>query len=265
MDTKTVATYLARIGAERPRDVGREALQYLQHCHLMKVPWENLSEFLDEPLVLEEDFILDKIVNRRRGGGCVELNAAFGALLSALGFPVWLIAARLFDEGGIGIPLDHGCLRVEAPEPYLVDIGIAGFSRRPLRLDDTAEQVNEMGRFQMVPAPCGDIDVHVNDQPRYRLELRPRELADFKVSSWWHLTSPTSRVKSENYPFVWLPTEDGQIMLHRRNFARQVNEDWLGETYENDQQTLAGYQEHFGLELDRVPDETRTTPWTEPI
>jgi N-hydroxyarylamine O-acetyltransferase len=265
VDDKMVDAYLARIGAERPLAANLEALQYLELRHLLTVPWENLALFLDEPFLLDEEFILDKIVTRRRGGGCIELNSAFGALLGALGFQVWLVPARLFYEGGIGVPYDHLCLRVEAPEPYLVDVGIAGFSRRPLRLDSTDEQADVVGKFQVLPAPYGDVDVHENGQPRYRVELRPRQLADFKVSLWWHLTCSASRVHSENYPFVWLPTEDGQIMLHHRNLARQVHEDWVGKTYADDRETLAGYQEHFGLALDRVPDQARLKPWTESL
>lgn len=265
MDEKTTDAYLERIGAERPRELNLESLATLYRRHQLTVPWENLGKFLDEPIVVDEDAIIDKIVRRRRGGGCIELNGGFGLLLRALGFHVDLLVARLFYDGGMGIPFDHLCLRVMMPAPYLLDAGIAGFSRVPLRMDDTEDQIDAMGRFRLVPAPDGDIDVHVDGKPRYRVEPRSRELEDFKVSLWWHLTSPISRVTSEDYPFVWLPTDDGQIMLHRRNFARERDGEWFGETYENDEQTLAAYEKHFGVVLDRVPDETGPAVWTRAV
>ena len=45
------------------------------------MPFENLSIHLDEPIVLEEAALVDKLVHRRRGGFCYELNGAFAALL----------------------------------------------------------------------------------------------------------------------------------------------------------------------------------------
>ncbi len=54
-----------------------------------------------------------KVVDARRGGFCYELNGAFAALLTALGFDVTLMQARVYDDTGRpGIPYDHLALRV---------------------------------------------------------------------------------------------------------------------------------------------------------
>lgn len=265
MDERTTDAYLARIGAERPSEINADSLRYLFQRHHRSVPWENLNKFLNEPILVDGDFFVEQIVTRKRGGGCLELNGAFAALLRSLGFPVQMLAARLFYDGGYGVPFEHLCLRVEAPEPYLVDLGLGGFSRTPLRFDSTEEQLDVMGRFQLVPTPEGDVDVLFNGNPRYRVELRPREIVDFKASMWWHLTSPTSAVAREDYPFCWLPTEDGQIMLHRKYMAKEANEVWSSETYETDEEILAGYEKHFGIVLDRVPDDHAPERWTIPV
>ena len=52
------------------------------------MPFENLDIHRGVPIELAEPALLDKIVRRRRGGFCCELNGAFSALLSALGFDV---------------------------------------------------------------------------------------------------------------------------------------------------------------------------------
>ena len=95
MQRADVDAYLARIGAARPERPSTEALQVLHAAHLRSVPFENLSIHLGEPVILDESALLDKIVGRRRGGFCYELNGLFAALLTALGFDVTLLAGRV--------------------------------------------------------------------------------------------------------------------------------------------------------------------------
>ena len=57
----------------------------MHRAHLMTVPFENLSIHLDEPISLAEADLVTKIITRRRGGFCYELNGAFALLLEALG------------------------------------------------------------------------------------------------------------------------------------------------------------------------------------
>ncbi|HKO85179.1 MAG TPA: arylamine N-acetyltransferase, partial [Actinomycetota bacterium] len=78
--------YLARIGGARPWRTDAATLRELQLRHLLTVPFENLSIHLGEPIVLDPEALVDKLVQRRRGGFCYELNGAFATLLAALGF-----------------------------------------------------------------------------------------------------------------------------------------------------------------------------------
>ncbi|HEV7629258.1 MAG TPA: arylamine N-acetyltransferase, partial [Streptomyces sp.] len=113
IDSSRTASYLARIGAERPALNDAEALRDLHRRHLLTVPFENLSVHLGEDIVLEAEALTGKIVEDRRGGFCYELNGAFAALLGALGYPVTLLAARVFGKDGRPGPLfDHLALRV---------------------------------------------------------------------------------------------------------------------------------------------------------
>ncbi len=112
MDDTLTRGYLARIGCPRPDRPDAGALRALHRAHQMAVPFENLSIHLGEPIVLTEAGLLAKIVTRRRGGFCYELNGAFGLLLEALGFGVERAAARVFGGGGFGPPFDHMALVV---------------------------------------------------------------------------------------------------------------------------------------------------------
>src|SRR5215472_10576938 len=113
MDNKTLAAYLDRIAVARPPVLDEAALGMLHRAHLLAVPFENLSIHLGEPISLDEDDLKGKIVGRRRGGFCYELNGAFAALLERLGARVRRVSARVFGaDGQLGPPFDHLALVV---------------------------------------------------------------------------------------------------------------------------------------------------------
>ncbi|MER6984012.1 arylamine N-acetyltransferase, partial [Streptomyces carpinensis] len=143
MNAAQVDAYLRRIGAEFPAAPTAAALRELHVRHLRTVPFENLSVHLGEEIVLEERRLLDKVVGSRRGGFCYELNGAFGALLTALGFEVTLLAARVYgEEGRLGIPHDHLALRVRTADggDWLADVGFGAHSHFPLAFGERGEQ-----------------------------------------------------------------------------------------------------------------------------
>ena len=84
MDARQVAAYLDRIGLPRPEHADAAALRALQLAHLHAVPFETLSVARGEPIVLTERALWEKLVERRRGGFCYELNGLFAWLLQEL-------------------------------------------------------------------------------------------------------------------------------------------------------------------------------------
>ena len=83
MDHDTVAAYLNRVGPVASAAGDAAGLRALHRAHQLAVPFENLSIHLGEPISLGEPDLIDKIVRRRRGGFCYELNGAFALLLEA--------------------------------------------------------------------------------------------------------------------------------------------------------------------------------------
>ncbi len=113
MDETTLEAYFGRLAVLRPHTADAVNLHVLHRAHQMRVPFENLSIHLSEPVLLAEDVLLDKIVTRRRGGFCYELNGAFAVLLEAMGAEVRRVAARVYGgDGQAGPPLDHMALVV---------------------------------------------------------------------------------------------------------------------------------------------------------
>ncbi|MFJ8074984.1 arylamine N-acetyltransferase [Streptomyces sp. NPDC096176] len=257
---QTVDAYLARIEGVRPRRADAAALRELQLRHLLTVPFENLSIHLGEPLVLEDRPLLDKIVGARRGGFCYELNGTFAALLRGLGYRVTLLQGRVFGDGSrLGIPYDHLALRVETEDgtgPWLADVGFGDHSHHPLLLGERGEQADPAGIFQVVEAPEGDLDVLRDGKPQFRLDTRPRELVDFEAGAWWHRTSPASHFTQSLV--CSLLTEEGRITLTGRKLVTTVRGERQERPLGGDDEVLAAYRKHFGLELDRVPEVRRT-------
>lgn len=255
MDDLIIEAYLTRIGATRPVRPDADSLRDLQLRHLRTVPFENLSIHLDEPISLEEDPLLDKLLRRRRGGFCYELNGAFAGLLRALGYDVTLLAARVHTPVGLGPPLDHMALRVELDEPWLADVGFGRFSHYPLRLDDRGDQSDPAGTFLMVDAGDGDIDVHLDGKPAYRIEPHSRQLRDFDAMSWWQGHSPQSHFARSLV--CSLLTAEGRVTLSGRTLVETEGTERTERVLESDRDVLAAYDQRFGFTLDQVPEVAR--------
>ncbi|MBC9726784.1 arylamine N-acetyltransferase [Streptomyces sp. TRM68367] len=270
MDSVQVDAYLRRLGAEHPDRPTSDVLRELHLRHLRTVPFENLSIHLGEEIVLEEKRLLDKLVGARRGGFCYELNGGFGVLLTALGFDVTLLAARVYGpDGRLGIPHDHIALRVRTEDggDWLADIGFGTHSHCPLAFGERGEQADPGGTFRIAeagpdragvrggsdPVGAGDLDVIRDGRREYRLEVRPRVLGDFVAGAWWHSTSPRSHF-TQSLVCSRITQDGGRITLSGRRLtvtaadgAKDVRE------LEEDEEVLAAYRERFGIELGEVP------------
>ncbi len=245
MDLETADRYLDRIGARRPAAPDAAALRELHRRHVEAVPFENLSIVLGEPVSLDEDALVDKIVHRRRGGFCYELNGAFAALLTALGYDVRLLAASVFGDGGTLTPaFDHLALLVELDERYLVDVGFGAHAVHPLRLDWPEAQEDPAGSFLVLDAPGGDVDVLQDGIPQYRAELRARRITDFARLAWWHANSPDSHFSTG--PRCSRATESGRVTIRGDRLIETVH-GVRTETVLAEDEILAAYEKHFGF------------------
>ncbi|MFE0540013.1 arylamine N-acetyltransferase family protein [Streptomyces sp. NPDC058891] len=269
MNSAQIDAYLRRIGVEHPAWPTVAVLRELHLRHLQTVPFENLSIHLGEGMVLDQKQLVDKVVGRRRGGICYELNGAFGALLKALGFDVTLLSARVYgEERLLGVPYGHLVLRVRTVDggDWLADVGFGAHSHYPLAIGERGEQPDPAGDFRVIESGADeagvrggggeradDLDVLWDDKPQYRLELRPRSLGDFAVAAWWNSTSPGSHfLRSLVCSRV---TEDaGRITLSgsRLTVTSPQGEKEMTDLA-SDAEVLGAYRERFGIELDRVP------------
>lgn len=254
MDTARTAAYLRRIGVDRPAAPTSSALRELHLAHLRSVPFENLAIHLGQEVQLTEQDLVAKVVDGRRGGFCYELNGAFAALLTALGFEVTLLQARVYgDEGRPGIPYDHLALRVrtEGGGDWLADVGFGTHSHFPLDLTARGDQADPGGTFRVAAAPGGDLDVVKDGKPQYVIDQRPRELADFAAGAWYHRTSPKSHFTRSTV--CTLVTDAGRVTLSGSKLTVTTGGERDVTELATDAEVLAAYEKHFGIVLDEVP------------
>ncbi|HEY4941318.1 MAG TPA: arylamine N-acetyltransferase [Rhizomicrobium sp.] len=126
--------YLARIGLDQRPPATLEGLTALHRAHLTAISYENIDVQLGRPVTIERPAIYDKIVGRRRGGWCYEMNGIFGWALGELGFRVSrATGAVMRAAAGDAKNGNHLVLRVELPQGiWLADVGFGDGPRDPV-------------------------------------------------------------------------------------------------------------------------------------
>lgn len=238
MDTNA---YLHRINHRGSLEPAAETLRALQLAHLRAVPFENLSIHAGQPIVLTDDALFEKIVRRRRGGFCYELNGLFAALLRALGFKVDMLSAQVADaEGGFGPDFDHMTLLVTLDQRWLADVGFGDSFREPLLLDVEEEQPQGERCYKIVSAESHrTLKQQENGgawQDQYRFTLQPYNYADYAAMCRYHQTSPQSHFTRGRV--CTLATNDGRITLSEMRLITST----LGQ--ERQEQTLTTAEEY---------------------
>lgn len=222
----------------------------LHLAHLYTVPFENLDIHLARPLSLHPAALFDKIVNRRRGGFCYELNGLFCELLRGLGFHVTMISAEVARQsGGFGPAFDHLALVVDLDEPWLADVGFGNGFLQPLRLNQAGVQPQGDSAYRIVPDgnyrvlqrrdPGGDWI------PQYRSKLQPHALADFAERCNFHQTSPDSHFTQGRICTLAIP--EGRITISGR---RLIVSEAAGRTeceLTNEAEYAVTLRERFGV------------------
>ncbi len=178
--------YLERIGLSEAPPLDVFGLEILQRAHMTAVPFENLDVFARRGVETGLDWSIPKVVDRRRGGWCFELNGAFSGLLADLGFCVKRLSGTVLLPNSSDDP-SHLALEVDLGDAYLVDVGFGDSFIRPLLLDHTGVQDGGSGRF-FIESDDGRhtmcrIDEGGEREALYRFDRIEWSLADFDPAS----------------------------------------------------------------------------------
>jgi N-hydroxyarylamine O-acetyltransferase len=259
-----VASYLRRIEYSGSRAPTLDTLRALHYAHLLAVPFENLDISRGVPIVLDEARLFDKIIVRRRGGFCYELNGLFAALLCELGFNVTLLSARVpVAENVTGPEFDHMTLRVDLKQPWLADVGFGECFLYPIPLDmastelqrDTYYRVDEHdghrrllrsaphGEPRGVPAP----DLSSEWRMLYDFTLIPRQMSEFGDMCRYHQTSPDSHFTRRR--ICSRLTSTGRITLTEMRLVATEGTQRYEYAIPDDAQYASVLRDYFGVEL----------------
>ncbi|MFZ6843011.1 arylamine N-acetyltransferase family protein [Undibacterium sp. RuTC16W] len=191
-----VAQYLERIGYRGSTSLELSTLRGLHLAHMQYVPFENLDIFLSKPVSLSVDALFDKVVLKYRGGFCYELNTLFFELLTALGFQVHMLSAKVFNGSSYGPDFDHMLLTVAVNDKQVImDVGFGDSFREPVFLDishsiqlDSVYDVEQHGlNFILYRRKIG-----MARSPQYGFTLNTHQVLAFHTMCVFQQTSPKS-------------------------------------------------------------------------
>ena len=212
-----VDAYLERMQWAGDRAPTQATLCALHRAHMRAVPFENLDIHRGREIVLADELLFAKIVERRRGGFCYELNGLVGGLLRALGFEVAYVSARVASGDDFTPEFDHLALLVGNEPTWLADVGFDDSFSEPLEISTDAPQLRD-GEPYRVLRRGATYTVERGGEGLwsgvYRFTAVARRLEDFAPRCHYHQTSPESHFTTGRVCSIATPT--GRATLRER-------------------------------------------------
>jgi N-hydroxyarylamine O-acetyltransferase len=239
-----IDAYLARIGYTGGREPTLDNLRAMHRAHFLSVPFENLDIARGVPIVVDDAVNADKIVERRRGGFCLELTGAFARVLRGLGYRVDVIGAQ------VSAPLSHMVAIVHLDERWIVDVGFGGRVAEPLRLDERSPQHAGI-RTYTVEHDDGAWTVTCEEPGTptgsYTFVMQPRSFDEFGEVCAWLQRSPDSRFTHGD--IVSLATASGRVTLAEERLIVVEHGQRTETAIASPDQKAAVLRERFGIIL----------------
>ncbi|WP_431223196.1 arylamine N-acetyltransferase family protein [Serratia sp. L9] len=249
-----IQRYLQHIHFAGTPKANLHTLEQLHRCHMLAVPFENLSIIYHQGIHLTPAALFSKIVEHNRGGFCYELNRIFALLLQQIGFQVSFISGEIrARDGTFGPPFDHMALVVTLDQPYLVDVGFGDAFLTPLKIITSEQQPQASGTFHLehdgdyysLERRNGDRCSHA--KTLYRFTLQPRQPEEFNGMCHYHCTSPQSHFTQKLV--CSRPTENGRITLSESKLIITQDRQRKESTLHSHEERLAVLRHYFNIEL----------------
>ena len=228
-ETVDVDAYFERIGLKGETiPLTREGLDRLQFAHLCAIPFENIDLWdYNIPVDFSIPQLWDKVIVRRRGGYCFELNALYMALLQTLGFDAYPVGARTvpYNDPDIFPAFMHRMTVVTIDGiRYVTDVGF-GFTssaRGSICLDDYGDQDIHGTKHTVEDRPDNNKLVirHGPDGPAhvFKFSLVPIPILDFTGPNYF-MSATGFRGKR----MVNLHTPEGGLSVDGAVFRETIN------------------------------------------
>lgn len=245
-----VDAYLERIAASR-RTPSIEYLDELIWAHLTHVPFEALDVFEDgEVPNLATEALAEKVVTRRRGGYCFELNKLFTFLLRELGFECTSLSACVLIDGTLPAPPMHRGIVVEFDgKRRFCDVGYGGPSpAASIPLDGSLTET-PTGTFKIVQE--GEwfiVERHKGDEVLRTIAFKDLDATecDFIAPNYFCSQNPETMFTAKRV--VNIVTETGSAAIDDDVLRIRANGDVSETTLQDETELAQALVEHFGIE-----------------
>ena len=192
----TLEKYFSRIAYNGSINTDIATLAEIMLCQLFSVPFENLDIQAGKIVSLIPEEIVEKILSRKRGGYCYEVNGLFAMALLKLGVPYTFIAALPMIYS-VRRPKTHmAIVAVVDGEKWLFDLGFgSGGIRKPMRLNLLDVEIMEDSDSFMLSRTEENrylLKALVEGQwaDQYEFDLYPQEWIDFVPANHLNSTHP---------------------------------------------------------------------------
>lgn len=128
-----IKQYLELIQFRGTLEPSVKLLGHLQTCHLHTIPYENLDVAMNQSISFAIPDLFEKLIIRKRGGNCFELNILFSWLLRELGFSVTNRYAQFWrnidaDTPQKNVPMHQLLVVTIAGLSYISDVGVGALA-----------------------------------------------------------------------------------------------------------------------------------------
>jgi N-hydroxyarylamine O-acetyltransferase len=216
-DNFSLNAYFERVGYQGTPAADIGTVGELMKQQLFTVPFENLDVQAGKVVSLVPEEIVEKIVGRKRGGYCYEVNGLFAMALEALGIRYQFVAARpMFYP--VRRPKTHmAIVAFVGGHSWLCDLGFGSYGiRAPVRLDTEKTEVRQDDDtfFLEKEGETGYLlkamveGVWAN---QYAFDLSPQEWIDFAPANYLNSTHPDAVFVQK--PLVVLHNPSGRTIL----------------------------------------------------
>jgi arylamine N-acetyltransferase len=243
MKDSEITKYLSRIKLDDCRP-NIEGLTRLQEHHMENIPFENLDIVVGRKIALDYRHLFEKLIIKKRGGYCFELNTLYAELLKSVGFSLKPVLGRVWLSNPLKTPPRNHLAHIVELEgrTYITDVGFGGLMTRiPLDINVSSPINDKDGMVRVIPFVDRQFMIQRQDEKgwtnQYSFENIEISEEDIYISNYYMSTHPKSIFF--NHKCVGMYTKEGRIglfnnkLLFRKGIkvvdGRRVNfgKDWM--------------------------------------
>lgn len=244
--------YARRVKLAEKIEPTEAALFELHRAQFFSIPFENLDIQLGREIDLGSEALCDKLLHRRRGGYCFELNGLMLLALRHLGYDARPLLARVHLESPPSGKTHQLNAVTSGEQTWLMDVGFgAGGPRQPMLLEDGWEVRREFWGFRLERRDPWDWLMSSWEdgwRESYSFDLGHVTPQDIAVGNYYTSHSPDTHFTRMRV--VSRPTDEGRISLRNQALTRFVSGESIEERVPEGDATIELLKKEFGLELD---------------